>query len=204
MADISSLLTAALPVAGNLVSTSIRADEASDLARQKADAAAALAQQKAEAKAAADAAKNAEDAATREAARRADDQSNANTLQQKRDADAAEFQTASAEAAGRLAQYDTNYQADEADRQAALAKSLATVRARLGANGVDADDGSAQAVLDGITAQSARESDAARADLALKRKAEADALDALRNKNLLDENQLAEKQRLELLAKYGS
>lgn len=199
MADISSVLTAALPVAGSLISTSMKNDTASETARQKTEAAAELARQKAASAAAA----SAEAAAEKQAAKEADTTVLANTLKQKRDSDAADYADAAEDAAGRIAAYQQSYESDEADRQAALAKSLASARARLGAGGVGADDGSAAAVLDGLNADAARENAEAATELDLKKKAESDALDQLRSKSLLDESRLEEKQRLELLAKYG-
>lgn len=91
---------------------------------------------------------------------------------------------------------------DEAERQAALKRSQATARARLGAAGVGAQDGSGRAVLLGQQAAKEAESAArAQTDQSRLQAIQAD-LDNRRRVNLLAQAELAERQRIEYLNKF--
>lgn len=92
--------------------------------------------------------------------------------------------------------------ADEAERQAALKRSQATARAKLGAGGVGAQDGSGRAVL--LGQQAAKEAQTAartQTDQSRLQAIQAD-LDNRRRVNLLAQAELAERQRLEYLNKF--
>lgn len=90
----------------------------------------------------------------------------------------------------------------EAERRAALKRTQATARARLGANGVGVDDGSGRAVLLGQQAATDAETAAqAKIDQLRLQTIQAD-LDNRRRVNLLAQAELAERQRIEYLNKF--
>lgn len=92
--------------------------------------------------------------------------------------------------------------ADEAERQAALKRSQATARAKLGAAGLGAQDGSGRAVLLGQQAAKEAQSAArAQTDQSRLQAIQAD-LDNRRRVNLLAQAELAERQRIEYLNKF--
>lgn len=115
---------------------------------------------------------------------------------QRTDAEAQE-----AERAGRIAEIGAASATTEAERRAALERSLARTRATMAARGVGTADGSGRAVLLGLS----EESEAERA-----RNAEQDGLrradldrqaEEVRRRNLLETSQLAERQRLDRIAR---
>lgn len=92
--------------------------------------------------------------------------------------------------------------AAEAERRDALKRTQATTRARLGANGVGAQDGSGRAVLLGRQAATDAESAAqAKTDQSRLQSIQAD-LDNRRRVNLLAQAELADRQRIEYLNKF--
>lgn len=102
------------------------------------------------------------------------------------------------QAASELAQTSA---AAEQERRGALRKAISSQRSLLGASGVSAVDGSGQAVLRGLKKESEtearRSNDAAR----LRRAALDRELDESRHRNLLEAYELAERQRVERIAR---
>ncbi|HYH18037.1 MAG TPA: hypothetical protein VD995_05410 [Azospirillum sp.] len=107
-----------------------------------------------------------------------------------------------ADARTRLTALTTQAEADERRRRDALRRAMARSRASLGGQGVSAADGSGEAILLGLVNETDTEGkEAARVDQ-LKRQAIQQEIDNRRRRNLLEQAQLAERQRLEFLSKY--
>jgi colicin import membrane protein len=106
-----------------------------------------------------------------------------------------------AERAGRLAEFDAAAGAAEAERRAALERGLARTRASMAARGVGTADGSGRAVLLGLEEES--EADRARgAEQDRLRRQDLDRqAEDVRRRNLLEVSQLAERQRLDRIAR---
>lgn len=90
-------------------------------------------------------------------------------------------------------------QTAEAKRKATLKRALAAVKAGAASRGVSADSGSTEALLQGIIEDSNAEADAEDVAYSLETKALSDELLAAKRRNLLELNELVEKQRLERL-----
>jgi hypothetical protein len=103
--------------------------------------------------------------------------------------------------AGRRAELDAAAGADERERRTALRGEVGRMRSLFGARGLTAGDGSAGAVLRGIE----QESEAARRRTAeldrLKRAALEREGEDQRRRNLLETSELAERQRIERIAR---
>lgn len=128
---------------------------------------------------------------------------NANDLDQLRVRQDEEVRAAEGDAASRAAQIDAAADADERRRRDALRRAMGRTRAGLGAGGVSSADGSGEAILLGLVKDTGEErDDAVRAD-ALKRQAIQQDLDARHRRNLLEQAQLAERQRLDFLGRFG-
>jgi colicin import membrane protein len=113
-----------------------------------------------------------------------------------------EWSSAQSAADTQAAQIAQTSAAAEADRRAALKKTQATARARLGAGGVDVKDGSGRAVLLGRQAATDAESAAqAKSDQTRRQAIQAD-LDNRRRVNLLAQAELADRQRMEYLNRF--
>ncbi|MCW2237896.1 hypothetical protein [Azospirillum canadense] len=105
-------------------------------------------------------------------------------------------------APAQLAQINANAAAEERRRVDALRRTMARTRATLGASGVSAADGSGEAILLGAVNDSAMErQDAGQIDQ-IKRQAIQQELDNARRRNLLEQAQLADRQRLEFMSKF--
>lgn len=126
------------------------------------------------------------------------------TLEQLRARQALEENQSAQAAANERARMDSDVRAAEETRRAALKRAVARQRAAFGAQGTGSSGGSAQAVLLGLF----DESDAERADRerldGLRRAALDSDLSARRQTNLLQVTQLAERQRLERLSRFGA
>ncbi|HYD67600.1 hypothetical protein [Azospirillum sp.] len=129
---------------------------------------------------------------------RSQDQEAAQTLARQQ----AETATQDADAQGRLAALTAQAEAEERRRRDALRRAMARSRASLGGQGVSAADGSGEAILLGLVNETDTEGKkAARVDQ-LKRQAIQQEIDNRRRRNLLEQAQLAERQRLAFLSKY--
>ncbi|HYG89539.1 MAG TPA: hypothetical protein VD978_25160 [Azospirillum sp.] len=114
----------------------------------------------------------------------------------------AEMQTAGADAQTRLASQAAQSADEERRRRDALRRAMGRARADLGGQGVSAADGSGEAILLGLVGETDQESrTAAQADL-LKRQAIQQELDNARRRNLLQQAQLAQRQRIEFMSKF--
>ena len=107
-----------------------------------------------------------------------------------------------ADARTRLAQASTTAQSDERRRVDALRRTVARTRAALGSNGVSAADGSGEAILLGVVKDSAAERTEAEGADRLKREAIQQEVDNVHRRNLLEQAQLAERQRLEFMSRF--
>jgi len=107
-----------------------------------------------------------------------------------------------ADAQNRFAQMAATASAEEKRRVDALRRTMARTRASMGANGVSAADGSGEAILLGLVNDTDGErQDAQRIDQ-IKRQAIQQEVENIRRRNLLEQAQLAERQRLEFLSKF--
>ncbi|UEM02617.1 hypothetical protein JL101_021940 [Skermanella rosea] len=109
---------------------------------------------------------------------------------------AAEAQRADIET--RRAQIQASAEADEAARRDALRRAVGRSRASLGTWGGGTADGSGEAVLLGLVNRTDADSRNAQAVERLRGQALSQEVEDSRRRNLLDQSQLAERQRLEL------
>lgn len=114
----------------------------------------------------------------------------------------AALRTQETDAQTRLAQLAATAEADEKRRVDALRRTMARSRASMGANGVSAADGSGEAILLGLVNDTDGERQDARKIDQIKRQAIQQEVDSVRRRNLLEQAQLAERQRLEFLSKF--
>lgn len=89
----------------------------------------------------------------------------------------------------------------ERKRRAALRAAVSRTRAQLGGQGISATDGSGEAILLGLVREEAEDAEAANRRDALREAALEAEADAGRRRNLLEQTRLAERQRLERLAR---
>ncbi|AIB12698.1 hypothetical protein ABAZ39_12005 [Azospirillum argentinense] len=122
--------------------------------------------------------------------------------QQLRTGQAATLADKEGDARTRLAQMSAAAQSDERRRVDALRRTVARTRATLGSNGVSAADGSGEAILLGVVKDSAAERGEAEGADRLKREAIQQEVDSVRRRNLLEQAQLAERQRLEFMSRF--
>lgn len=85
------------------------------------------------------------------------------SMMQKQNQTRAARQAADAQAGAQAAQIEVARQAADRDREARLARTLASARARFAGRGLDPAQGSAAAVLDGLISESDQEAEDARA-----------------------------------------
>lgn len=123
----------------------------------------------------------------------------AGQLRARRDA---ELQAADADARTRVAAIAQQSAEDERRRRDALRRAMGRTRADLGGQGVSAADGSGEAILLGLVGDAEAESGAATQADRLKRQAIQQELDNARRRNLLEQAQLAQKQRLDFMSKF--
>jgi len=112
-------------------------------------------------------------------------------------------QAAEADAATERERIALDTGTEERRRRTALRRAVAGQRTDMAARGLDADGGSGEAILLGLTADTdlaSAEADAARR---LREKAIDDDLVARRRRNLLEQTDYAERQRLNWLSRYG-
>jgi colicin import membrane protein len=105
-----------------------------------------------------------------------------------------------ADIATRRAQIETSAASDEAARLKALRRTVGRTRASLGAGGGGTSDGSGEAVLLGLVADTNQSQQEADATDRLRSQALAQEVTDTQKRNLLERSQLAEKQRLELFS----
>lgn len=129
-------------------------------------------------------------------------QSQNQTADQLRSNQAADMADRQAGAQAQLAQINANAAAEERRRVDALRRTMARTRATLGARGVSAADGSGEAILLGAVNDSAMERQDADQIDQIKRQAIQQELDNARRRNLLEQAQLADRQRLEFMSKF--
>ncbi|MGQ9366633.1 hypothetical protein [Azospirillum sp. ST 5-10] len=145
-------------------------------------------------------------AAEEEAARRREmqwlSQSQTQAYEQLRARQTGDQASAVTDARNRLTTLTEQAQADERRRRDALRRAMGRSRAALGAGGVSAADGSGEAILLGLVADSDAERGEARRLDTLKRQAIQQEVDNTRRRNLLEQAQLAERQRLDFLSRY--
>lgn len=120
-------------------------------------------------------------------------------LRARQDADA---QAAGADAQTRLAALSQQAAADEQRRRDALRRTVGRTRADLGGQGVGSADGSGEAILLGLVGESDQEGRTAAQVDQLKRQAIQQELDNSRRRNLLEQAQLAQRQRMEFMSKF--
>ena len=109
-------------------------------------------------------------------------------------------QAQQADIATRRAQIETSAASDEAARLKALRRTVGRTRASLGSRGGGTSDGSGEAVLLGLVADTDRDQQEADATTRLRTQALAQEMADTQKSNLLERSQLAEKQRLELFS----
>ncbi|PWC34182.1 hypothetical protein TSO352_28170 [Azospirillum sp. TSO35-2] len=124
------------------------------------------------------------------------------TLAQLRAAQDQTYRGQEGDAQTQLAQLTAAADAAEQRRLAALRQTVAKTRAGLGARGVTAQDGSGEAILLGLTNASDTERKDAQATDQLKRAAIQQNLEEVKRRNLLEQSQLADRQRLDYLSKF--
>lgn len=124
------------------------------------------------------------------------------TLQQRRlsQDQATAGQAQQADIATRRAQIETSAASDEAARLKALRRTVGRTRASLGSRGGGTSDGSGEAVLLGLVADTNQDQEEAAATNRLRTQALAQETADTQKSNLLERSQLAEKQRLELFS----
>jgi colicin import membrane protein len=109
-------------------------------------------------------------------------------------------QAQQADIATRRAQIETSAASDEAARLKALRRTVGRTRASLGSRGGGTSDGSGEAVLLGLVADTNQDQEEAVATNRLRTQALAQEVTDTQKNNLLERSQLAEKQRLELFS----
>jgi hypothetical protein len=109
-------------------------------------------------------------------------------------------QAQQADIATRRAQIETSAASDEAARLKALRRTVGRTRASLGSRGGGTSDGSGEAVLLGLVADTNQDQEEAAATNRLRTQALAQETADTQKSNLLERSQLAEKQRLELFS----
>ena len=109
-------------------------------------------------------------------------------------------QAQQADIATRRAQIESSAASDEAARLKALRKTVGRTRASLGTHGGGTSDGSGEALLLGLVADTNQSQQEADATDRLRTQALAQEVTDTRTSNLLERSQLAEKQRLELFS----
>ena len=109
-------------------------------------------------------------------------------------------QAQEADIATRRAQIETSAASDEAARLKALRRTVGRTRASLGAGGGGTSDGSGEAVLLGMVADTNQNQQEADAIDRLRTQALSQEVADTQKSNLLERSQLAEKQRLELFS----
>jgi len=109
-------------------------------------------------------------------------------------------QAQQADIATRRAQIESSAASDEAARLKALRRTVGRTRASLGARGGGTSDGSGEAVLLGLVADTDQDQREADATNRLRTQALAQEVTDTRTSNLLERSQQAEKQRLELFS----
>ena len=114
----------------------------------------------------------------------------------------AAYQSQDKDAQTQLAQLTAATDAAEKRRVDALRQAVGKTRASLGARGVTADAGSGEAILLGLTNDTASERKDAQTVDQLKRQVIQQNLDAVKRRNLLEQAQLADRQKLEFMSKY--
>lgn len=129
-------------------------------------------------------------------------QSQNQTADQLRTSQAADLAEKQTSAQSRVAQLAANADAEEQRRVDALRRTMARTRATLGASGVSAADGSGEAILLGAVNDSTVERQNADQIDQIKRQAIQQELDNARRRNLLEQAQLADRQRLEFMSKF--
>ncbi len=110
---------------------------------------------------------------------------------------------ASAETANRLEELRTAAEADERRRRQALRRAVAKQRARFGARGVSAAGGSGEAILLGLVDETAEERREAEQADRLRAQALRQSLADRNRRNLLEQSQLAERHRLQMISRLG-
>ena len=114
----------------------------------------------------------------------------------------ATMQANDADARTRVAAIAQQSAEDERRRRDALRRAMGRTRADLGGQGVSAADGSGEAILLGLVGDTEAESGAAAQADRLKRQAIQQELDNARRRNLLEQAQLAQKQRLDFMSRF--
>lgn len=113
-----------------------------------------------------------------------------------------ESQAGDADAGNRQAELAARAQEDERRRKDALRRAMGRTRAGLGAQGVTSADGSGEAILLGMVGETELEQQEALRVDTLKRQAIQQEVENRRRRNLLEQAQLAERQRLEFMSRY--
>lgn len=202
MAGITPILTTALPVAGSLLSGSMRNDNSAELQAQKAqDDQAAQAREWAR-QDAVRAQEKADEAAQRQADMDRYAQYYKTEGDQLKQGQAQDLSSAETSAADTIASAERTAAAKIASTQADLNRSQASVRARLAANGVSTD-GSGNAYLGGLADEAGQSIANDQAVLDQTKTSAAQAIEAQKRKNLLAQSELAERQRLAFLSRFG-
>ena len=129
-------------------------------------------------------------------------QSQNQTADQLRANQTADMAAQEAGARNQLAQMTANADAAEQRRVDALRRTMARSRAVMGASGVSAADGSGEAILLGAVNDSATDRQNADQLDQIRRQAIQQELDNARRRNLLEQAQLADRQRLEFMSKF--
>ena len=106
------------------------------------------------------------------------------------------------EAGLRRAQLATTAEADERRRVDALRRAMGRTRAGLGGRGVSSVDGSGEAILLGLVGETVSERRDAQALDQIRLQTIQQELDDRRRLNLLEQAQLAERQRLEFMSRF--
>lgn len=123
----------------------------------------------------------------------------ANQLRARQDAS---FQAAGADAQTRVASINQQAATDEQRRRDALRRAMGRTRADLGGQGVSSADGSGEAILLGLVGETEKESSSAAQVDQIKRQAIQQELDNARRRNLLEQAQLAQRQRIDFMSKF--
>jgi hypothetical protein len=115
------------------------------------------------------------------------------------------IETAAAEtdAAGTRAALALDAEAEERRRRTALRRAVSARRADMASRGLDADGGSGEAILLGLTAETDLASSEADAARRLREKAVDDDLATRRSRNLLEQTDYAQRQQLAWLSRFG-
>jgi colicin import membrane protein len=202
MAGLTPILTTALPVAGGLINTTARSSD-SQSAREYEARVRQEEQQRSWAHEEEVRQREAAEAATeRQAEMDRYSQYYREQGDQLRQDQGVEETDAAADTAERLAAAERSAAEAEAQRQTALTKAQSATRARLAAAGVSAD-GSGDAYLGGLAGEAAKDIAVTEADLGQTRRTATQTFDSLKRRNLLEQSQLAERQRLDFLTRFG-